>query len=152
MLFNANWVSNCCSMSNERMKVVQGQMREWMLFMAKWENESCLVPIKQLSFSHLALHNIHSLIWHYTTFIHSFGITQHSFSHLEWKLLNAKWVNECCLMPIEWVIVVQCQMRKWMLFNAKWEIKQHSFTHLALNNIHSFICHWTTITHSFGIK
>jgi hypothetical protein len=39
----------------------------------------------------------------------------------EWKLLNAKWVNECCLMPNEWVIVVQCQMREWMLFNAKWE-------------------------------
>ena len=39
----------------------------------------------------------------------------------ERMLLNAKWVNECCLMPNEWVIVVQCQMRGWMLFNAKWE-------------------------------
>jgi hypothetical protein len=38
----------------------------------------------------------------------------------EWMLFNAKWVNECCVMPNEWMNVVQCQMSEWMLLNAKW--------------------------------
>jgi hypothetical protein len=112
MLFNAKWVNECCLMPNEWMNVVQGQMREWMLFNTKcWTTFILSFGLEQHSFSHLALNNIHSLIWHWTTITHSFGNEQHSFSHLA---LNNIHFNE-------WIMVVQCQMTKWMLFNAKWE-------------------------------
>jgi hypothetical protein len=135
MLFKAKWDNECSSMPNERMKVVQCQMSEWMLFNAKWVNECYLMP-EQHSFSHLALNNIHSLIWHWTTFILSFDIEQQLLTHLalnnihsliwhwttithsfdtqcqmrEWMLFNAKWENESCSMPNERMNVVQCQM------------------------------------------
>jgi hypothetical protein len=36
-------------------------------------------------------------------------------------------------MPNEWVIVVQCQMREWMLFNAKWENESCSMPNEWMN-------------------
>jgi hypothetical protein len=65
-------------------------------------------------------------------------------------LFNAKWENESCSMPNEWVIVVQCKIRECKLFT--FGIKQLSFSHLALNSFHSLIWHWTTFILSFGIE
>jgi hypothetical protein len=100
-------------------------MSEWLLFNAKWVNECCLIPNEwmNVAFTHLALNNIHSLIWDYTTFILSFGIEHHSFSHFA---LNHNY-------SLIW---------HWTTFIHSFGIKQHSFTHLALNNIHSLIWHW----------
>jgi hypothetical protein len=66
-------------MPNEWVIVVQCQMREWMLFNAKWENESCSMPNEWVIVVQCQIR--------------------------EWKLFNAKWVNECCLMPNGWMNV-----------------------------------------------